>query len=132
MTVIDLFDCRYICPVDIIYDASGTSVYRLEIFDQFAYISFYQSDESFRSTFPETVRYHKDTLYHNMYKLEIQRFLGVANKIFAINKHSEENALRNHLQFIGCLLDDKALKNYRDRLEIFHKKNKDFTNIYSL
>ena len=132
MTVIGLFDCGNICPIDIIYDATGTSVYRLEIFDQHTYISFYQTSESFKSTFPETVRYRKESLHHNMYKIEIQRLVSVANNIFAINKQSKETALRDHLASIKCESDDNALNDYRTRLDAFYRKTKETTNVFAL
>ena len=130
MSIIALFDCRDVCPIEIIYDYSGTSVYRLEIFNNHSYLSFYQSETSFKKQFPETIRYTNDSLIHKMYQSQFQRLANITKDKIIFNNRSKETTLYNHLRKIGCDIHKDTIENLRSSFEAFRMKNDEQINTF--
>jgi len=131
LSIIGLFQCRAICcPIHILYDNSGTSVSRLEVFEQHSYISFYQSEDSFENTHPQALRYAKGSLIHNMHKLQFDRLSGVlGNNTFSIESNTDENSLIQHLGMIGFVNNIKSIRDGQKKFEEFYKQNYKLINI---
>lgn len=121
MSVIALFDCRDVCPVEIAYGV-GTSVVRFEIFDEALYMSLYHTDKASELHYPETIRYSSKSVLYNLYTLDTFREFDLSEKQLKFNSGSSEGILLNHLREIGL--------EYRSSKELTNTdENSDFSRM---
>lgn len=131
ITIIGLYECRHVCPIEILYDNSGTSVFRLEIFEQHTYISLYHTDDSLSNSFPETIRYSKGTLFHQIYRMDSFRLFDISQNKLAINNATSEKDLYDHLKELGSKVDRKTIEYYQSAFSNFKDEVIEEINIAS-
>jgi hypothetical protein len=78
MTIVALFDCRHICPIDIGFIASN-GITRVELFDDSVFISRYR-DTALSPAFPETARFKSGSFIYEYNRLEIPRLIDVTER----------------------------------------------------
>jgi hypothetical protein len=122
MSVIALFDCRMTCTVEIAY-CLGTSVARLEIFDEALYVSLYHTDKAQLREFPETLRYSKKSMQYNLHRMDSFREFDVAERKVTFDRETKEDELVKHLKEIGMNpVNAHIIMKYRERHKAFSDK----------
>jgi hypothetical protein len=76
--LVALFDCRDICPIDIVFSPE-TAVTRHELCDNDVFISWYQGPDSPRNAFPHAQRFSADAVLYKTLRLDILRARDIAN-----------------------------------------------------
>jgi hypothetical protein len=127
MSIISLFDCRYLSSVEIAYGV-GTSVLRLEIFDEAMYMSLYHTVKSSQLHFPETLRYSKSSVLYDMFRLHTAREFDICDKRIRFDSVSDEETLLDHLREMG--MEDPSLgsvgalrEEYKTFCDVFVEKS---------
>jgi hypothetical protein len=97
MSIVALFDCRRICPVDIIYSGE-TGVTRTELFDDAVYLTWYHTEASAGRTFPESVRFPVGSLVYETTKLEVGRQYEINELAAQFRSSNRDEDLVAHLR----------------------------------
>src|SRR5215468_8581025 len=72
MNVVSLFDCRRLCPIEILY-TDDTAVYRYVMFDQSVYISWYHSPQSSQMEMPESYQFGGESFIYSTLRMDLMR-----------------------------------------------------------
>ncbi|WP_139128634.1 hypothetical protein [Micromonospora humi] len=96
MSIVALFDCRHICPIDIALSAA-TGTTRIEIFDDFVYGSWYRHPEAEEFNFPETFCFRAGSFFYEYQRLELFRRLEIAEEKISFDSGTPEGELLSTL-----------------------------------
>lgn len=119
MGIIALFDCKHICPIEIAY-GQGTSVIRLEVFDRALYLSLYHSSKAALSAFPETIRYTRDSMLYDIYRIDSFRTFDISEERIRFDSTTSEKTLLEHLELMGMKnASHEELEKYRQEFRTF-------------
>jgi hypothetical protein len=119
MSIVSLYDCRYLAPVEIAYGV-GTSVLRLEIFDEAMYMSLYHTSKSVPLNFPETIRYKKQSVLYDMFRMDSFREFELSENRIKFDNSTNESVLLNHLADMGMSnVSIAAVNDFRDEYAKF-------------
>jgi hypothetical protein len=79
MNVVSLFDCRQICPIEILFHVD-TAVYRYVMFDQAVYVSWYHSPASTQMEMPESYRFPRESFIYSSLRMDLLRKFEMATE----------------------------------------------------
>jgi hypothetical protein len=123
-SVIALFDCRYVCTIELGV-AAGTSSLRIEIFDDAIYLSLYRAPSSVRSSHPETVRFDKTSQLYEIFRDECRRQFEVADIHRLFTTRDDEADLLRYLDQLGYEHVDAAI------LDRVRERNRSFLDQFT-
>ncbi|WP_319365104.1 hypothetical protein [Streptomyces scabiei] len=119
MSVVALFDCRHFCPIEISY-MEDTAVYRVELFDDSAYVSWYHGPESSGRKFPESYKFPPGSLQYETMKMDLNRRSEICDKSIVFNSRHVDADLIAHLhRLTDRTVDGTDLAAWRSQYEIF-------------
>jgi hypothetical protein len=114
MSVVDLFDQARWTSIEIkMYN--GPVFYRTEIFDEYAFISYFTAKTA--TAFPTTYLYNKDSFFYNAFLTDFNQTFELASISTLFNSRSTEQDLLDFLTQIGC--DVRELPELRKEAEQF-------------
>lgn len=99
-SLVGLFDARALCTIDIALIAS-TAVDRVELFDSSVYVSLYHGPRSLCQSFPETMRYTRDTVAYGHHRLDCLRQFDLARHRLQFRPEADDAELRPLLAHTG-------------------------------
>lgn len=111
MCIVGVFDFRHSCEITLSF-GEDTSAFRYEIFDAAAYVSLYHSWEKSYS-FPETLRFDKDSVFYRSFKLDCERHFRMCPQAIRFSSDSSEEALYQALAQLGFDSEPSAVTEVR-------------------
>ncbi|GAA3048183.1 hypothetical protein [Actinokineospora globicatena] len=96
MNLVSLFDCRKICPVEVLYN-DDTAVYRYAMVDQSVYVSWYHSPASARMELPESYRFAKDSFLYSTLRMDLMRKFEISDHKVLFDASHTDTVLIDHL-----------------------------------
>lgn len=113
MNLVSLFDCRRLCPVEILYN-DDTAVYRYVMFDQAVYVSWYHSQRSAQMELPESYRFGKDSFVYSTFKMDLTRKFEISADKVVFDAGHDDSVLIAHLRDLtGRSVTAKDLARWR-------------------
>src|SRR5215468_9728082 len=97
MNVVSLFDCRRLCPVEILYN-DDTAVYRYVMFDQSVYVSWYHSPQSAEMELPESYQFGKESFVYSTLRMDLMRKFEMSRSKVVFDASQNDSFLLKHLQ----------------------------------
>jgi hypothetical protein len=94
MSLVALYDCRYLCPIEIAFNAAS-GVTRVELFDDSVYVCVRRRGTGReRAPFPGYLRFGNDSFMYSYQRLELLRRMDIAEKAitFTTRRHDDELA----------------------------------------
>lgn len=126
-SIVGLYDSKMKCPIEICF-SEDTSVTRIEMFDDALFLLLYYTLDTSSSDFPITLKYDKNSIFHDLYRKDFYRvFDEISKEKFIFNSKSTEKDLIKILNKIGMKnFTEKQLQQIRDENNIF---SQEFVNI---
>jgi hypothetical protein len=123
VSIVALFDCRHVCPVELVY-TQDTSVDRVEILDDSIYVSWYHGPSSPGHLFPEAYRYLRGSVRYETERLDMNRKAEICEKRVLFSSSHRETDLAAHLnELTGSVFDsmviDKARSDHAELVASF-------------
>lgn len=97
LSVVALFDFRHSHELKIAFVANVAAT-RIELFDDAAYISWYQGPESADKPFPESLKFTKGTFPYEVQAQEVHLSKGLAGYTMEITRNTNQADLLRHLE----------------------------------
>jgi hypothetical protein len=117
MNLVSLFDCRKLCPVEVLYN-DDTAVYRYVMLDDSVYVSWYHSAQSTHMEMPESYRFGKDSFVYSTLRMDLTRkFEITANKVVFDAAQDDTFLLRHLTVLIGRDVTADDLSRWRTEQE---------------
>ncbi|MEU6034697.1 hypothetical protein ABZ801_04760 [Actinomadura sp. NPDC047616] len=100
MSVVALYECRNFCSPEIAFvqDVAAT---RIEMFDDAAYISWYQGPDSANKPFPESLKFARGTFLYEVQSQELLGRYGLANPLKITRSMPESDILQELTELAG-------------------------------
>jgi hypothetical protein len=97
MTIVSLFDCRKICPIEILYHVD-TAVYRYVLLDQSVYLSWYHGPNSDEMEMPESYRFTSGSFVYSTLRMDLMRKFEMAtDNLVTFTAGDDDDMLLAHL-----------------------------------
>jgi hypothetical protein len=100
MNLVSLFDCRRICPIEILYN-DDTAVYRYVMLDQFVYVSWYHSPQSAEMEMPESYRFGKESFVYKTFRMDLNRKFEISADQVKFEARHDDGFLMDHLSTLA-------------------------------
>ncbi len=97
MNLVSLFDCRRLCPVEILYN-EDTAVYRYVMLDKSVYVSWYHSPRSANMELPESYRFGKDSFIYSTLRMDLMRKFEISPHKVTFEPTDDDRVLIAHLR----------------------------------
>ncbi|GAB3002068.1 hypothetical protein [Saccharothrix stipae] len=97
MNLVSLFDCRWLCPVEILYN-EDTAVYRYVMLDESVYVSWYHSPQSTQMELPESYRFGRDSFLYSTFRMELMRKFEISHHKVVFEATDDDTKLTTHLR----------------------------------
>lgn len=115
MNVVSLFECRIICPVDLLY-YEDTAVYRYVMFDDALYLSWYHSGRSSNMEMPESYRFPAESYLYQSMRMELGRRFDISGAKVRFEAGQTDDVLMGHLsELLARPVGPGDLRKWRDR-----------------
>lgn len=115
MAVVAIFDIREICKVDLAY-STETAVTRLELFDDSAYISWYQEQHSTETNFPQTLQFRAGSFLYEIQRLDMIRRFDIAEKKVSFDSSHNKDHLISHMSALtGSAIRHEDITRWREK-----------------
>ncbi|WP_232320193.1 hypothetical protein [Herbidospora daliensis] len=123
LSVVGLFDCRLICPIEISY-MEDTMINRVEVFDDSVYISWYHAGSAYHFNFPPCLRFPAGSLLYQSERLDVTRRWEVSDTSIRFTSRSTDRDLIEHLRVltgneINQAYVDELRQDYEDFISEF-------------
>jgi hypothetical protein len=113
MNIVSLFDCRRLCPIEILYN-DDTAVYRYVMLDQSVYVSWYHSAQSAQMEMPESYRFGKDSFVYSTFRMDLMRKFEISTDKVIFEAGDDDAVLIAHLRGLtGRTITDEDLDRWR-------------------
>lgn len=96
INITSLFDCRRICPVELLYHGD-TAVYRYAMCDDAVYLSWYHGPQSAGREMPESYRFGVTSFWYRALRLDLLRKFEVSDRVVRFEPTDDDEVLRAHL-----------------------------------
>jgi hypothetical protein len=96
MNIVSLFDCRRLCPIEILYN-DDTAVYRYVMLDQSVYVSWYHGAQSAQMEMPESYRFNKDSFIYSTFWMDLMRKFEISTNQVKFESGHDDAYLIDHL-----------------------------------
>ncbi|PRY46603.1 hypothetical protein [Umezawaea tangerina] len=118
MSLVALFDIRHLCSIEVVL-GEDTAVTRLEIFDDVAYISWYQAPGSEPQPFPETMRFEQGSFLYQSERMQLaRRFEG--NNVIRFRGSDTDDVISTFLTELSkTTIDENRLGELRKKYQNF-------------
>jgi hypothetical protein len=97
INVVSLFDCRRICPVDIMYN-EDTAVYRYVMFEDSVYLSWYHGPQSLQMEMPESYQFGNGSFIYSSLRLDLWRKFEMSVDKIHFNASQDDAYLMAYLE----------------------------------
>jgi hypothetical protein len=126
VNVVALFECRDICPIEILYTDS-TAVYRYVMLDQAVYVSWYFGPKSAQMELPESYRFGRESFVYSVFRLDLMRKFEMSDEKVTFKASHDDRFLLDHLrQITGNDITEAELEAWRAE----HRKDSDSFSAY--
>ncbi|PPK65582.1 hypothetical protein V5P93_005054 [Actinokineospora auranticolor] len=113
MNLVSLFDCRKICPIEILYN-DDTAVYRYVMFDQSVYVSWYHSPRSAQMELPESYRFGKESFIYSTLRMDLMRKFEISeHKTVFDAAHTDAHLIAHLTELTGRATTPADLARWR-------------------
>jgi hypothetical protein len=96
VNVVSLFDCRNICPIDLLY-YEDTAVYRYVMLDDAVYLSWYHSKRSVAMEMPESFQFASESFLYQSLRMDVMRRFEISQSKVHFEASQEDDFLIEHL-----------------------------------
>ncbi|MEU8259650.1 hypothetical protein AB0C02_03370 [Micromonospora sp. NPDC048999] len=118
VNITSLFDCRQICPVELLYHGD-TAVYRYAMCDDAVYLSWYHGPQSAGREMPESYRFGVNSFWYQAFRLDLLRKFEVSDRVVRFEPTDDDQVLSAHL---AKLLDQPVAPRDLQRWRAMHAK----------
>jgi len=119
MSLVSLFDLRHSCPVEILLTREPV-ITRMELFDDSAYISWYQGPSSPHHPFPETYRFSTESFIYQTELLGIVKSFEISSSISRFDSSQSDDTLQASLaQLLNSQIGPAHIDQRRSEYEEF-------------
>jgi hypothetical protein len=127
MNVVSLFDCRRLCPIEILY-TDDTAVYRYVMLDQSVFVSWYHSPQSAQMEMPESYQFGRESFIYSTFRMDLMRKFEISSSrakvTFEATQH--DGFLIDHLaQLVGRVITAEHIEQWRAQ---HHQDSAGFTS----
>jgi hypothetical protein len=113
MNIVSLFDCRRLCPIEILYN-DDTAVYRYVMLDQSVYVSWYHGTRSAQMEMPESYRFGKESFTYSTFRMDLMRKFEISTDKVTFEAGDDDTVLVDHLNALtGRTITDSDLAGWR-------------------
>lgn len=117
MNLVSLFDCRKLCPVEVLYN-DDTAVYRYVMLDDSVYVSWYHSAQSTHMEMPESYRFGKESFVYSTLRMDLMRKFEITAHKVVFDAAQDDTFLLRHLrELTGREVTPKHLARWRAEQE---------------
>ncbi|MCY1144206.1 hypothetical protein OWR29_39965 [Actinoplanes sp. Pm04-4] len=113
MAITALFDCRHICPIEMVYD-DYSSVYRYEFTDDALFLTWLHNPASGAAEFPPAFRFSADSFLYQTLRLEFLRKFEISQQSVVFQAERTDQFLIEHLSnVLGNRVTQEDLTRWR-------------------